>query len=45
MEIKLFVIIFLSVYFIYYFSLFPSLSGGDSGELLTEGCHLGIVRK
>lgn len=33
------------VYGIYSLTLFPSTPGGDSGELLAESCHLGVVRK
>ncbi len=45
MERILFVLSTGIVYLVYYFTLFPSLPGGDSGELLAESCHLGVVRK
>lgn len=35
-----FILFILSVYII---TLSPSISGGDTGELLAEGCHLGIA--
>jgi hypothetical protein len=34
-------ILFSIVYFTYHLSAPPSLTGGDSGELLAAGCQLG----
>ena len=30
--------LFVVVYVVYYFTSFPSVTGGDSGELLAEAC-------
>jgi hypothetical protein len=43
MSVLLFAIVFVIVYSIYHLTLFPSISGGDSGELLAESCHLGVA--
>lgn len=42
MEQLIFIGIFLTVYGVYHLSLFPSIAGGDSGELLAESCHFGV---
>jgi len=35
--------IFFLVYIVYYFTLYPSVPGGDSGELLSEACSWGTA--
>lgn len=35
--------IFIMTYSVYYFSIFSSVPGGDSGELLAEACQLGVA--
>lgn len=32
------ILVFLVVYLVYYVTLYPSVPGGDSGELLAEAC-------
>ena len=34
---------FTAVLLVYAWTLFPSIPGGDSGELVAEACHLGIA--
>lgn len=43
--IKIFqnLLLFAFIYAVYHLSLFPSVPGGDSGELLSESCVLGIA--
>ena len=36
------VALFASVYAVYHLTLFPSVPGGDSGELLANACNGGI---
>jgi hypothetical protein len=38
-----FVLLFIIVYSIYHLTSFPSIPGGDSGELLAESCLLGTA--
>lgn len=38
----IFVLPFLVVYVVYYLSLYPSVAGGDSGELMAEACLGGV---
>jgi hypothetical protein len=42
-NIFLFGLILVVVFLTYHLSAFPSLAGGDSGELLSESCQLGIA--
>ena len=44
-DLSTFSIVFLVTYITYYLGCFPSVPGGDSGELLTEACQLGTARK
>lgn len=36
--VKVSILLFLTIYFVYHLSLFTSVPGGDSGELLAESC-------
>lgn len=40
-----FVIVFNVVYLVYHITAYPSIAGGDSGELMAEACLHGIVRE
>ena len=40
-----FLTVFIAVYLVYHTSLYPSIAGGDSGELLAEACLHGVPRK
>jgi hypothetical protein len=35
--------IFITVYVVYYYTLFPSIPGGDAGEIAAEACQLGTA--
>ena len=39
----MFFLLFAVVFAIYAFTAFPSIAGGDSGELVAEACHLGVA--
>lgn len=40
-----FLFVFAAVYLVYRSSLYPSIAGGDSGELMAEACMNGVPRK
>ena len=40
---RTFYMVFFVVYVVYYFTLYPSVPGGDSGELLSEACSWGTA--
>jgi hypothetical protein len=39
----MFLLVFAVVLAVYAFTTFPSIAGGDSGELVAEACHLGVA--
>ena len=40
-----FFVVFFIVYSVYHLSAYPSIAGGDSGELMAEACIHGVPRK
>lgn len=43
MSIVSFILLFIIIFSVYHLTSFPSIPGGDSGELLAESCLLGTA--